>query len=146
MKPSFSVQITHLVLDLYDFGTRQSKQIMKIIHSFLSLVHLRIVYGDEDSDLSSNITTTPNTAVSLGVPPPKYLKELVIYSHIPTEIPRFVQLLLLWLRESQTRISTLTCSVLLIEDLDDTITTPIPLARYLTFLGPAPQISVTYIQ
>ncbi len=113
---------------------------MMIIHSFSSLAHLRIEYDDEDSDLSlsSNITAISNSGVSLEVPAPKYLKELAIYSPEPTETPRFVQLLLLWLRESQTRISTLSFSMTTIGDFDDIMTTsPSPLARYLKFLGPA---------
>ncbi len=110
MKPSFSVQITHLVLDLYDFGTRQSKQIMKIIHSFLSLVHLRIVYGDEDSDLSSEYND--------------YSEHCRIIRSTTTKIPEGISNILPYtdrdshvscscyccgLERAKTRISTLTC-------------------------------------
>ncbi|KJA17670.1 hypothetical protein HYPSUDRAFT_46146 [Hypholoma sublateritium FD-334 SS-4] len=138
IKPTFAIQITHLVLDVSYFPSRQSKEIMKIIHSFSSLAHLQIEYDNEDTDSHSNSWVSTDTTVSLEVLPSKQLKELVIYSHETVEIPLFIQLLLLWFRESQTRISTLSFSTLSIKSDDEIITTsPNPLARYLKFLGPS---------
>lgn len=137
-QPSFSSQITHLLLDICYFTSQQSKEIMKIIHSFLALSHLQVEYDDEDRDSDWNSRVSADTVVSLEALPPKYLKELAIYSCQTIEIPLFIQLLLLWLRESQTRLSTLTFSLLAIKSVDNIIfTSSNPLARYLKFLGPS---------
>ncbi len=133
--PSFTVQLTHLTLWVCHLASQDVVQWMSIIRSFRSLIHLKLIQDDheydeygEDEDV--NIHSPTITAV-----PPTSLRVLRITSWETERIMPVIQLMLQWLRKSETRLPTLEFGFISVED-DDVVTLE-PLLEYLRFLGPS---------
>ncbi len=139
--PSFTSQLTHLTLWVCNLASREAVRWLSIIHSLQSLVHLKIVQDDNDSERDGEWEEEDLLLPITNSVPPTTLQVLRVASWETTGILSVIQIFLKWLYKCKTRVSVLEFGFISMQSADDISTTSIiPFFEYLKFLGSSLEI------